>query len=118
MLNLPLVFQEQIRVAKPSAKFIYLVRNSETTTWKFIKKGLGLQNRKGHQDAASLKTWKQRFIKSGFKIENVYPDQWPRQRWHYWIGKRGWNDIFNTIKSSEKKLRKANEFIFVLSKEL
>lgn len=115
MLDLTKVLEEQIRVAKQSSKFVYLVRNSETNTWKYLKLGLGLQNRKGHQDAANIDTWKQRFKKAGFKIENVYPDQWPRQRWYYWLGKRGWKDIFNSVKNSEKRLQKANEFIFVLS---
>jgi len=116
MINLEKVLKEQLRVAKPDSKFIYLVRNSETNSWKYLKKGLKLQNNKGHQDAATLEQWKDRFIKAGFKIENVFPDQWPRQRWHYWLGKRGWNKVFSSIKSTDAKIKNANEFIFVLSK--
>ena len=118
MLDLKKALKEQLRVAKQDSNFVYLVRNSETTSWKYLKKGLRLQNRKGHQDAANLETWKQRFIDVGFKVEHIYPDQWPRQRWYYWIGKRGWNEVFTSVKSSKKRLQKANEFIFVLSKAL
>lgn len=116
MLDLNQALKEQIRVAKKSAKFVFLVRNSETSSWKYLKKGLGMQNRKGHQDAANLKSWTNKFVNAGLKIEHIYPDQWPRQRWYYWLGKRGWNKIFDTVKSSENQLQKANEFIFVLSK--
>ena len=116
MLDLDQVLKEQLRVAKQSAKFVYLVRNSETTSWKYLKKGLGLQNKKGHQDAANLESWKQRFIEAGFRVENIYPDQWPRQRWFYWLGIRGWKAIFKSLKSSRLSLQKANEFIFVLRK--
>ena len=116
MLDLNQVLKEQIRVTKPKAKFVYLVRNSETTSWKYLKKGLGLQNRKGHQDAANLESWTTIFTNAGFKIDSIYPDQWPRQRWYYWLGKRGWKGVFSSVKSSEHRLRKANEFIFVLSK--
>lgn len=118
MLDLSKVLKEQIRVAKQEAKFVYLVRNSETTSWKFLKKGLGLQNRKGHQDAANLESWTRRFIEAGLKVNNVYPDQWPRQRWYYWLGKRGWKEVFNSVKNSDQQLQKANEFIFILSKAL
>ena len=116
MLDLEKVLKEQLRVTKQDAKFVYLVRNSEATIWKYFKKGLRLHNRKGHQEAANLETWKQRFINVGFKVEHIYPDQWPRQRWYYWMGKRGWKSVFSSVKSSEKRLQKAYEFIFVLSK--
>ena len=114
MLDLNKVLDEQKRVAKPGARFVYLVRNSETTTWKIFKKWLGLRNRKGHQDAADLEAWTNRFEKNGFKIIDILPDQWPRMRWHYWKGKRGWHQVFRKVKTSGKKLRKANEFIFIL----
>jgi len=118
MLDLDKVLKEQLRVANHNAKFVYLVRNSETSSWKYLKKGLGLQNRRGHQDAANLESWTKIFANAGFKIENVYPDQWPRQRWQYWMGKRGWKAVFNSVKSSNHRLQKANEFIFILSKAL
>jgi ubiquinone/menaquinone biosynthesis C-methylase UbiE len=116
MLDLDRVLKEQMRVAKFDAQFVYLVRNSETSSWKYLKKGLGLQNKKGHQDAANLESWRHRFENAGFNVEHVYPDQWPRQRWYYWMGKRGWDTNFSSVKGSESRLRKANEFIFVLSK--
>jgi len=56
MLDLPAVFNQMQRVTTQDAKFCFLVRNDNTSSWNF-KKALGIENKKGHQGAKSYKDW-------------------------------------------------------------
>ncbi len=116
MINLNKVLNELFRVGKPEAKYCFLVRNSNTASWKYLKKGLGLQNKKGHQGANNLTEWKNIFDACGFKVEEVWPDQYPifkRQR----IKSLGLRSIdYKTPVRGSIPIENANEFIFILSK--
>lgn len=116
MLNLDRVLEELNRVGKTDARYCFLVRNSNTASWKYIKKGLGLKNKKGNQGANNLKEWADIFKKAGFIVEELWPDQYP-------IFKRIKIRSFGLRKIDYKKpikstipLETANEFIFVLRK--
>ncbi|HMQ21558.1 MAG TPA: methyltransferase domain-containing protein, partial [Planctomycetota bacterium] len=80
MLDRRQVLAEMQRVAKPEARFCFLVRNCEHATWRVWHRALGRRNRSAHQDALTLDAWRDLFETSGFEIERVLPDQWPRQR--------------------------------------
>ena len=115
MLERDKVLKEQIRVAKQSAKFCYMVRNSENFTWRYVLKPLGLANKKGHQDALNLNEWKDLFSSNGFKIEFIYPDHWL----YYKILRvvLFWKKIDTSrVYKFPLSLNFAYEFIFVLRK--
>ncbi|NQX85334.1 MAG: class I SAM-dependent methyltransferase [Flavobacteriaceae bacterium] len=116
MLNKSLVFKEMLRVGKRNCRYCFLVRNSETRSWKFFKDFLGLKNKAGHQDAKTLKQWKDMFSLYGFKVNAIYPDQYPlqkqKQRSGLWLKKIN----FKKIIFSTRQLEDANEFIFLLEK--
>jgi len=116
MLDLELVFSEMQRVSNNNAKFCFLVRNSRSFKWVLFKKLLRTKNIKGNQGANTLEQWTQLFENNGFKIENVFADQWPIMKL-----KRIFNPFdhrfFKKIHSSLVPLEYAYEFIFILSKE-
>ena len=115
MIHLDKVLAELWRVGDKNAKYCFFVRNSETATWG-IKKSLGLQNKKGHQGANTLEGWKTIFIKAGYKIENVVPDQYPmhkrKKMMTLGLGKVDYKNIVKT----DMPLEAANEFLFILTK--
>ena len=115
MIDRPLVLREQQRVAKPDARFCYMVRNSEHFIWKYILHPFGLENKKGHQDAMNLHQWEKLFESKGFKVLNIYPDHWP----YYSIMKflKPWAKINTSkIKTFPFNINLAYEFIFLLTK--
>jgi len=116
MIDLRKVLVELHRVGKPEAKYCFLVRNSNTASWKYLKKGLGLRNKKGHQGANSLKGWTQIFDDCGFQVEEVWPDQYPifkRQK----LRSMGLRNIdYRTPVRGSMPIENANEFIFILKK--
>lgn len=116
-LNLEKALSEQLRVGKPTAKYCYMVRNSDTPDWKYLKKGMKMTNEDGHQGAKSLKEWTQIFEDAGFKIEQVVADQWGRMRVWRILGLGIFHPDYKKIKKGAVPLKNANEFIFVLSKK-
>lgn len=109
---------EFLRVAKPGARFCFMVRNSKTLTWRIWRQWLGRQNTQGHQDALTLEEWQALFESLGFAIDDVLPDQWMRQRLRYVL--RGMRHVDPQSKERVARgvlpLRWANEFIFVMRK--
>ncbi|MGK0390720.1 MAG: 2-polyprenyl-3-methyl-5-hydroxy-6-metoxy-1,4-benzoquinol methylase [Maribacter sp.] len=118
MLDTKKTIQEQIRVAKPTARICYMVRNSERVSWKIIKNSLGIINKKGHQGAKSMKEWSDLFTSLGLKIEDVHHDQWPSTRWKRWLtlNSRLVRIDFKKIQAKRVPMEGAYEFIFILSK--
>lgn len=68
------------RVARPHARFCFMVRNSATLVWQVWRTWLGRRNQQGHQDALDLGQWRALLERNGFAIEAVYMDQWFRQK--------------------------------------
>ena len=118
-LQLEVALKEMLRVAKPNARFCFLVRNSERASWKIVKKKLGLINKAGHQGAKSLNEWAAIFTKTGFNIDTVHHDQWPKTRWQRWLSLNSklWQVDYKKKKKRNGTLESAYEFIFILSKQ-
>ena len=116
MVNRLDALKEMQRVGTNDCKYCFLVRNSETTSWQFFKKYLGLKNEKGHQDAKNLEAWKTLFNTAGFDVVNVYPDQYPlmKQKRLQSLGLKKIN--YKALVHSKQPIEKANEFLFVLKK--
>ena len=115
MIDRPKALKEQLRVAKPNARFCYMVRNSEHITWKYLLNPFGLENKQGHQDAMNLQRWKDLFESNGLRILNIYPDHWPYFRALKIM--QPWSKIdTGRIIRFPLKINLAYEFIFLLAK--
>ena len=116
MIHLHKVLAELHRVGQPQARYCFLVRNAQTSSWN-MKRSLGLLNKKGHQGANTLAGWTGIFEKAGFVIEEILPDQYPLQRRRYWssLGMRPVD--FREVIRSDRPLTRANEFLFLLRKK-
>lgn len=109
--------REMVRVAKPAARFCFLVRNASTLIWRVWREGFGNREVEGHQDAQTLEDWKALFTRCGLKVVNIVPDQWPRQRWwHLLPGQRPKPDRRERVAGSLMPLRWCNELVFVLER--
>jgi len=107
--------REMVRVARPSARFCFLVRNASTLVWRVWRQGLGNREVQGHQDAQTLVTWRALFERCGLQIVDILPDQWPRQRWRQLLpGQRPAPGRAEPVASSWLPLRWCNELVFVL----
>jgi SAM-dependent methyltransferase len=115
MLDRPRVLAEMKRVLTDDGQLCLLVRNSESWFWKFIQKPLGFVNKQGHQDAMNLEEWTTLFEKCGFKVSEVYKDQWPMMKWKRYISLGLW-DGYENIHYGLIPLRYAYEFVFILRK--
>lgn len=117
-IHLEVALKEMLRVAKPQARFCFLVRNSERASWKIIKEKFGLINKAGHQGAKSLNEWASVFTNAGFKINRIHHDQWPQTRWLRWLSLNSklWQVNYQKIEKRRTALEHAYEFIFILSK--
>jgi SAM-dependent methyltransferase len=109
---------EMVRVAKPTARFCFLVRNASTLIWRVWREGFGNREVKGHQDAKTLEAWRELFARNGLVIEQIFPDQWPRQRWRQLLpGQMPRPDFKERIAKPFWPVRWCNELIFVLRRE-
>ena len=106
---------EMLRVTRPDARFCFLVRNANTFVWRFWREGLGHREVEGHQDAKTIEEWRALFARVGFAVEDVLPDQWPRQRWRqlfpWWRPRPGRRE---PVARPLLPLRWCNELVFVL----
>jgi len=110
--------REMVRVAKPTARFAFLVRNASTLVWRVWREGLGNREVKGHQDAQTLEDWRALFARCGLKVVDVLPDQWPRQRWWQLLpGQRPKPGRRERVAGSMLPLRWCNELVFVLERD-
>ena len=107
--------QEMKRVAKPDARFCFLVRNASTLVWRVWRQGLGNREVDGHQDAQTLDAWRALFAANDLVVEQVLPDQWPTQRWRQLLpGQRPAPGKRERVARSWLPLRWCNELVFVL----
>ncbi len=107
--------REMLRVARPGARFCFLVRNANTLVWRYWRQCLGRREVKGHQDAQSIAAWRALFERCGFAVERVLPDQWPRARFRqllpWWRPRPGRAE---PVARPLVPLRWCNELVFVL----
>jgi len=116
MLNLSQVLREMKRVTTDKARFCFLARNENTTSWS-LKKKLGLQNKTGHQGAKSLQMWTNIFEEEGFEIIDVLPDQYPLQK-RLLFRSLGLKKLdYRNVVTSRRPIETAYEFIFILRKK-
>jgi SAM-dependent methyltransferase len=112
-LNRERALGEMRRVARPNARFCFMVRNSRTLSWKFAIELLRQRNAVGHQDADTLESWTTFFKRNGFAVDKILPDQWFRQRLQRLmpspLGALNYRPERHLL-----PLRFANEFIFLL----
>ncbi|MBL8728221.1 MAG: class I SAM-dependent methyltransferase [Planctomycetes bacterium] len=107
--------REMLRVGRPGARYCFLVRNANTIVWRFWRQGLGRREVQGHQDAQTIAQWRELFVRVGFRVERVLPDQWPRARWRqllpWWRPRPGRRE---PVARPLVPLRWCNELVFVL----
>jgi len=114
MIDLEKVLQEVRRVAKPGAKISFLVRNINGWTWMLSKKILRTKIKASHQGAKSQEEWTATFQKAGFKIEEIFADQYPirkRQRITS-LGLRRLNYL--KVYKSWVPMKYVHEYIYIL----
>jgi len=117
MLDRPRALAEILRVGSPRARYCFLVRNSNTLSWKYLASGSARQPSSGHADADTLGNWTNLFESTGFRVDRVLPDQYPLLR------RRRLRSLFlETVDfrvpaTSGEPIENANEFIFLLGKQ-
>jgi SAM-dependent methyltransferase len=116
MLNVSQGLEEMRRVGKPGARYCFLVRNSNTLAWRCFGRLLGKQRRQGHAGADSLESWRSLFEAQGFRVVDVWPDQYPLHRRRRWLS-LGLKPVdFSEPVRRNRPLDRANEFVFVLDR--
>ncbi|MEM7199467.1 MAG: class I SAM-dependent methyltransferase [Planctomycetota bacterium] len=114
MIDRRRVLAEVQRVARPDARFCFMVRNAQSLSWRVWRRGMRRQNHDGHQDAGTLAGWRALFAECGFVVDAVYPDQWLRQRVRsLWRGQPRPGRP-EPVTRGVLPLRLALEFVFVL----
>ena len=114
MIDVGKVLEEIRRVATAQARYCFLVRNSNTWSWRHLGHFIGRQRRLGHAGADDVRAWATLFECHGMRVVEVLPDQYPLQR------RARWRSLF--MKSVDYRspirttaaLERANEFVFVL----
>ena len=115
MLDREKVLQEQYRVGKENARYLFMVRNSNHWLWKYIQKPFGLYNKDGHQDAMNKEEWTALFRANGFEIAGVYPDHWPFLKvMSTLLPFVKWN--YSRLRKFPRPVHTAYELIFLLQK--
>jgi SAM-dependent methyltransferase len=107
---------EMLRVGAPTARYCFLVRNSNTSAWKLFGRVSACRPGRGHADADTLANWKELFRSTGFRVLNVLPDQYPLLRRRSWRKIVGGPVDFSKPVTSDAPIDRANEFVFVLGK--
>jgi SAM-dependent methyltransferase len=117
MLDLSKVLNEIKRVTKPSGKYCFMVRNSNTLSWKYFRIFTGTQRQQGHAGANTLQSWKRLFESHGFDIVDILPDQYPLQRRAEWRSLFSDRVDYRTPIRTSAPIEKAYEFIFLMKNE-
>lgn len=114
MIDTGRVLDEIRRVARPGARFCFLVRNSNTVSWRHFGRFVSRQRLLGHADANDIMAWQSLFERHDFRVADVLPDQYPLHR------SLRWKSVFLRRVDYRKPVRqsaaleRANEFVFLL----
>jgi SAM-dependent methyltransferase len=71
---------EMRRVLKPEGRACIMVPNSRALKWRIEAKLLRLHEEDSHERAATFEEWRSVLTHSGFTIERIERDEWPRRR--------------------------------------
>jgi SAM-dependent methyltransferase len=116
MLDRTRALREMLRVGREGARYCFLVRNSNTRSWKYLTRSAARQPAHGHPDADTVTNWSELFESVGFRILRVLPDQYPLLRRQLWRTLLLQRVDFQRPVTTEAPLERANEFIFLLEK--
>lgn len=116
MLDRRRVLAEILRVGRPQSRYCFLVRNSNTLSWKYLAKRSARRASGGHADADTLDSWSGLFESAGFRIRRVLPDQYPLLKRHAWRSLGLVPVDYRQPVESETPLERANEFVFLLER--
>jgi SAM-dependent methyltransferase len=116
MLDVREALREMHRVGAPSAKYCFLVRNSDSFGWKWWAPLAAQYRAKGHAGADTLDNWWRLFESCGFDVADVLPDQYPLHRRRRWASLALRRVDFRKPIRSVERLELANEFVFLLEK--
>lgn len=116
MLDVAQALREMCRVGTATAKYCFLVRNSNSFGWKYWAPITSRYRAKGHAGADTLDNWQRLFESQGLRVKSVWPDQYPLHRRKRWssLGLRAVD--FRTPIAASARLETANEFLFLLEK--
>lgn len=117
VINVHRALAELKRVAREDARFCFLVRNSNTLTWRFLSGRQAARRARGHQGADTLQNWRNLFESSGFRVLQVLPDQYPIHRLKEWTALGLKRVDYRQRQASMLPLNRANEFVFLLQIE-
>lgn len=107
---------EMKRVSKADARFCFMVRNSDTLIWRIYRQFLRQKKTDAHMEAKNMQEWTKLFVKNGFEVVSVYPDQWTGFRLRRKIF--FWRKVdYGKLQKNMLPLKYANEFIFILEKK-
>jgi SAM-dependent methyltransferase len=118
MLDVSKVLAEIKRVAKPDARCCFLVRNSNTATWKYLAALTARQRSLGHAGADTLRSWRTLFESHGLAVIEVLPDQYPLQLRKKWSSLALRQVDFKQPIRVSGSIERANEFVFLLENSL
>jgi hypothetical protein len=116
MLNKSRALEEMRRVGKPSAKYCFLVRNSNTPAWRYLRRINARQRTRAHAGADTLQNWARLFESHGFRVVDVLPDQYPLHRRKRWASLLFGRVDYRTPITPDADIEGANEFLFLLEK--
>jgi len=117
MLDVRRALAEMLRVGGENARYCFLVRNANTFSWKCYAPFMARQRALGHAGADTLAGWCTLFESQGYAVERVLPDQYPLLRRRRWTALGLGSVDFRVPVSSRAPLERANEFIFLLTKQ-
>jgi len=116
MLDVNRALDEMCRVGRERARYCFMVRNSNTRSWRYLAGLTARKRSESHAGADTLDNWRRLFESHRFHVLRILPDQYPIQRRRRWFGlAHGRIDCRFPIES-RAPLERANEFIFVLEK--
>ena len=116
MVDVRQVLAEMLRVGKKDARYCFLVRNSNTFSWKYLTGSPLTRDARGHQGANTEYAWRDLFESAGFRILQALPDQYPLHQKALWRGLHLRKVDFRRVMPSRRPLDRAYEFIFLLEK--
>jgi SAM-dependent methyltransferase len=117
MLDRRRVLREMLRIGSTRARYCFLVRNSNTRSWRCAAQNNARQPSLGHLDADTLENWTSLFESTGFSVRRVLPDQYPLLRRRLWRGLCLRRVDFRKPIVPDEPLERSNEFVFILEKQ-